>query len=760
MFAVALALRAVSLPTVLTENGILPGGMADEFYHLRRIWYSVVNFPEVLYVDPYVNFPDGGSIHWPPGFDWLIALMAWLLVGSGDQAAVEQVAAWTPPILGALTVVFAARVGATAFGWTGGVVAGVGLALLPAHWEHSRLGAVDHHVAAAFAGIVLLGAAIDWLRAVPGRGIEARGLVLGLALGLPLLIWPGFLIHVAVTEVVLVGSAIGSQTREMALGRGKSLALAHVVAAGAVVPFGLGPTIDQFGAWSPLVLSRFQPAWLGGVALVLASAVLLWKRWESAARSKGRIVSLGGMALVAAGIVLVGVDELEGSLAYAVGWFASSEEFQRQVAELRRLEWTHAVARFSYAIVLFPLAWVGVTLVAVQRRAPDAGLVVVWAALFFVMALLQNRFTNSLSVPYVLLWGGAVAWILAAWPRVRGKPGVVIPVAAGFVVATGAAAPVARYYDAQLRRNLAVLERPELAFRTLPRKGKQMQFAAARWLERSTPPTQGYLDASLRPEYGVLSGWAAGHLLRYVAERPMVQDNFGVYGGRENFDRAWSYYAATDEKKAVALLERLRVRYVVADRFGAGVSALDAYAPETMGFRLARLFGSRGLVGEHGSEERVVIPALVHHRLVFHARSAPGRPHDVAMPELAIAVFERVAGARVEGRATPGSLVEVRLRLATQGGIRHVYRAEDLFVYRAVGRADAGGRYALTLPYPTSNEFSDAVRVVGRYRLSSGGEIAFLGVSESEVREGRTVSGPVLVPQQVSADAEGREEGG
>ena len=63
--------------------------------------------------------------------------------------------------------------------------------------------------------------------------------------------------------------------------------------------------------------------------------------------------------------------------------------------------------------------------------------------------------------------------------------------------------------------------------------------AGARWLGQATPETAGWLDPEAAPEYAVLCSWDAGHMVRYRARRPLVQDNFGVYGGRENYEAAW-----------------------------------------------------------------------------------------------------------------------------------------------------------------------------------------------------------------------------
>jgi asparagine N-glycosylation enzyme membrane subunit Stt3 len=57
-------------------------------YHLRRIWFSVVNFPASLAFDSYMNHPLGAPAVWPPLFDWSIAAVARALVGPAEQGAV------------------------------------------------------------------------------------------------------------------------------------------------------------------------------------------------------------------------------------------------------------------------------------------------------------------------------------------------------------------------------------------------------------------------------------------------------------------------------------------------------------------------------------------------------------------------------------------------------------------------------------------------------------------------------------------------
>jgi hypothetical protein len=165
----------------------------------------------------------------------------------------------------------------------------------------------------------------------------------------------------------------------------------------------------------------------------------------------------------------------------------------------------------------------------------------------------------------------------------------------------------------------------------------------ARWLGRHSPPTAGWLDPSVRPEYGVLAPWGDGHLLRWIARRPVVQDNFGDDVGARSFELAERYYAADTEAEALDILRELRVRYVVVRGSGSGHGA--GYGPASMLVRLHRLRGSSGSVktGE-GASRRV--PALEHHR----PPRRPGRDERAGRSRPAYAL-EVVPGPRRRRRA-------------------------------------------------------------------------------------------------------------
>jgi hypothetical protein len=187
----------------------------------------------------------------------------------------------------------------------------------------------------------------------------------------------------------------------------------------------------------------------------------------------------------------------------------------------------------------------------------------------------------------------------------------------------------------------------------------------------------------------------------------MVEDNFGPYAGGAGFEQARAYYASRDEAAGAEIADRLGAPYVVAGPQGSGQSR-----PErgSLAARLALFPGAP-------------LPALSRHRLVFVANDSdlarePGRS------PWTVAVYEVVRGARVVGRASAASRVRFELPLPLGSG--------PPLHYRASAAVAATGEYEIRLPYPTE----------AGYVVRSGLRRETLVLSEADVREGRTVSGP------------------
>jgi hypothetical protein len=210
-----------------------------------------------------------------------------------------------------------------------------------------------------------------------------------------------------------------------------------------------------------------------------------------------------------------------------------------------------------------------------------------------------------------------------------------------------------------------------------------------------TPPTRGFLDPGVTPEYGVITSPNIGHAVRWGARRPVPADGHWAYLGRANYFLAAGFYGLRSEAEALDAAARLRARYVVTD-------ARPGIEP---GSALARLHRHDGLGAQDG-------PRWERFRLITEgpAGGAPltdvlgiPRPRGVIPYKL----FEIVPGALLEVETAPHAKVEASLALVTPLRRRIVYRAE--------AEADASGLARLRLPY--ASEPRHPVRASGPWRV-------------------------------------------
>ncbi|MEM7409356.1 MAG: STT3 domain-containing protein [Myxococcota bacterium] len=711
--ALAALLRLLPGSSVFTSEGALLWD-GDSYYHMRRVAHALQHFPDFLFFDPYLDYPRGTEPHWPPGFDWTLAAILRPFVGD-DVAAAERWAAVVPVVFASLAVVALAFVGRRLAGPTAGVAAAFGLAVLPASYSYTRLGFFDHHAAVTLLVTLVLGGVLTLVR---WRDVGPRlwPLFAGALVAANLYVWPGSLVLLVLAQAGALVWTLGAATRDTAVARAGRLAAAHALAAGLVALYGYGRSFLGWGSFTPLDLTSFQPVYFACAALTLGGSALAWRRTRFGAGLPSRVgiaIGVGACVLVA---TFVAIPELRASLLRSTDWFAGDERFHSLVAELEPLlgagtsQPERGARFFSPLLFAFPLAWF--VLVMSDRRDPARLMLAAWSLVFGVMTLTQLRFMNSFAVAFSLVW--AVAFVDIA--RKLAERGIARrSIGIGAAVAVGLAAiPVYGYYrDEAAKFARSADDTRAVHFRR-----------AARYLAEHTPPAEGP-DGTL--DYGVLAAWGYGHQVRYYAGRPVLQDNFGIYGGaQQNMDDADRYFAAETEARALAILDRLRLRYIIADRWGSGVPV--ATPPRSMIRRLVGLRGSQARLGE--GPDAPVVPALSRHRLIYESAGSDGP----------LRVFERVAGARVEGSATPGAGVIADLALRTgEGG----------FGFRTSTRADARGRYRLVVPYPTV-DWGAAATPEGAYRLYSEGEYFSLDVSEAAVVQGQRVDGPDFAPPEAA----------
>lgn len=725
LFALALAVRLLPWRTVLEGDRVVFFGM-DAWYHMRRILVSLASSGPPLEFDAYVNFPHGAKPIWPPLFDEFCAWLLQPVYAAGDLQAVERAAALIPPVLGALCVVVSYQLAQRYFRAPIPFLAALLLSLLSAHFWYSQVGFVDHHVAIALVSTLLLWAAMRLVGALAttdlanGSGPWTATATTGILMAALLLLWPGAVLHVGIVELGLLGLVLTRPDRVSAARAARYSAVLYGLACLLVLPYGLAGDWSLWTAFSPVVISRFQPWMLGAMAVHSAICAALWSFTSIGRSVPSRVVQglLVGVTLL--GASLLAFPDLVAGAAEAWRWLTRDETFQQLVRESKPLllgtegfDLGTAEVRLSRFIYVFPLGLAALTWRGLRRpRDPALLLFVGWTAVLTVATLLQRRFFNSLSPAFtlVVVWSCVTAF--------RALPGAIRATSFRRAVTGSLAALVGlwllapTFYAYRISFQNAVRyvrgEPPAVPGREAARR---TLLDVADWIRGHTPPTSGLVDAKLAPEYGLLAPWGFGHVLKYAAARPTVVGNFGDDVGEANMRRA-AAYLASPEPSASLILESLRVRYVIHQ------------TPPHAGN--ARLQG-RAMAKRLSLDDS---PGLERHRLVYESvldsrRRASGRSE--------FRVFEHVPGALVTGRAPPGSDVRVSLGYESNRGRRGRYVSATT--------ADSDGRYQLRVPYATRGA-AGSIALDRAYRISASGEVHSLVVDEADVQSGAEVAGP------------------
>lgn len=712
----AAAVRSLGLELVFPGDGTVVFALGDAFYHARRALFSFESFPHVLLRDPYLNYPQGAFVPWPPLYDLVLGGFARLLGSS--QATFERVAAWAPVALGAMTTwpVYAAgrRLGGRGVGLGSAAL----FALLPATVLYSNVGNADHHAAQALIGAVVLALCLAIVSTGEDdrRRLAPRFAALALARAALLLTWPGSILYLALTEgCLLVAGTLGAR-RDLLAGEAVSALASAALAAPVVLVSGT----PVGGPFSAIELSRLHLVLLGAVAAIALAVRALEGRRPSGS-AVVRLVRAAGVAIPLLAAILAATGALR-ELGLGLGYVAKTDAYEGHNLEQYPLfsfevGFSDALARrtLGFFAYLVPLAPIAALWRARERSLREPALVLAaWSAAFGGLALLQVRFAND----YAPAGCVALALLLSGVSHTIARPfGKRAAAALASLAALGLLAPVLAFHANALRPTLQALrgaaggaDRALLSY-----EGTMLRFAQD--VRRSTPETSGFGDAAGAPEYGILAYPGIGHVLHYVARRATPADNFGPYIGGENYAAVGSFFGLRSEADALAEAARLQARYVVTTDYGGPV-------PWTLVNRLHRGDGSAA-----GDE-----PAFAHFRLVTEG-PAGGRAigeqfgRGVRSEGAPYKLFEIVPGAELEARAPAGTPVSAEVLVRSPTGRQ--------FAWKTTGVAGDDDLARLRVPYATNAR--TPARPVRPYRVTVGDAAYAVSVPEDAVTSGGTV---------------------
>jgi asparagine N-glycosylation enzyme membrane subunit Stt3 len=536
-------------PTVMTE----PSGRfedPDAMFHARRATRAVAEgtlLPPVL--DGFENFPDGGRALWPPLHDATLALLA-RLGGSTREAPARGLpfAAWLPVAELVLSVLAAAALARKAGGDASGLTAGWLLALTPAIVRRGSFGEIDHNLTEVLFGLLLVTFVSLLSSKVKKRPPGLLGSV-SWAVGWALLVlvalgfYAGLVLSAGVAAAAACAAAVFLEGEE---GKGTSLAVLAVgfAIAAAVLPFfaGLRVEPDPADPW------RLGPTYVlllcGGaatMAVVSLSLFLIRRKPAPPSPRHHRIeLILASFAFLAAVLLPVLQPRAAwGALARGFGFIGARDPWLSTIDEFRPLLISPIGLLAALPSVPVFLVALALAIRGARKLSPEARAAIAFFAVpalaFLALALFQKRLLPPAAALCAVAAGAA--WVPlppgARWLR-RG------------ILAAGIAGAAQAFLITYLAMTLRGTAEPVFT------AGEE---AAAALVALTPTPANP-------PEWGVLAPWDYGHDLLTHSFRAVALNNFGSM--HTGFARATRIFLETDPARALAELDALRLRYVLA----------------------------------------------------------------------------------------------------------------------------------------------------------------------------------------------------
>jgi oligosaccharyl transferase (archaeosortase A-associated) len=541
--------------TVFTESGV-NFLETDAWYHVRLVEYQVRNYPWRVTTDPYAA-PGGQFVPIAPLFDAITATVVVVVHGrDATTADVERIAAMMPPILGALAVIAAWALARTLFDRRAGLLAACLLTVLPGHFlDRTMLGFVDHH---ALEALLALATLLGFARALRTPSSQAAPFLAGAALGLYLLAWGSGALLVAVIAVWFVLALVLTANEEARAALAFVTAVASLTALVLVVAF------------QDSAMHRYdsQVVGLAGLAVVALAATL-----ARGARQRKVLAAFAVVVAAAAGAIAVLVPDLVQRLFVDLARLAP-DATRMGVLEARPLfhysgqwRWEQPWLFFRTGFFIGAIALVPFAVRVWRQRRPADLLLLVYAVAMFAATIGQNRFGYYLVTACALLggwlamtildWGGVphadnqtpVSWTKTPLAReiavIAVAGGMFAPNLAPAVLLAERATAVPAYWHATMD-----WLREHTAAPFLDAVGVGDDYYYARYPAEGGPA----------PDYTVMNWWDQGYWIVQRARRVPVANP--TQGRAANSAR---FYLATDEARALEILRREGVHYVLSD---------------------------------------------------------------------------------------------------------------------------------------------------------------------------------------------------
>jgi len=720
VLVLGLLLRLFAGRNSLTNNGIvLPG--YDEYYHMRRILYTVIHFPDTLWFDSYLNYPHGLEITWPPLFDQISAALC-LALGQHSKSEIELVACFAPLIFGLIAIVVVYYIVRELFDHKVALLAAFMTALAPYYLLYTMFAALDHHCLEVLFFLSILLFMIMCISRKEKRYFYT--FACGVAIAALAYTWQGadiylaiFLLYAAVQ--ITLDLKEGTSSKETATMLIASYAIAFIL----VLPFGntawLSASFHGIGAMIIALCIMFA------LAYIMDKRKISWKAFPLSILIVTALFAItselaGGFfgvgVLIQSGVKYLWGGEMIGKISEAEPLIYDAETFSLVAFSMLGLN------------LLFSLGGLVASLIYIRRstgpKRQGQILLLLWIAGTLILTLGQSRFLYVSTINMGILISILLFFLLDMIDKRRQE---------------AEPAPSARYSRLLAGFLFLLLVLPtawdaaSFAESSPPAVAGDWQESLA-WLKENSNTTSFFDAPQEVAEYSVMSWWDYGNWVLYMAERPVVANNF-----QAGVADAAKFYLSENEEEATAVLDARGSRYILADNkliYGK-LAALTNWANEDLSSYIREEdYGSEYLAIPQDRLYNTTLGKLYlfdgagtgHFRLIYESKTFVGS--SPAKSE--VKIFEYVPGAVIKVRTGSNQKVGALLNMTSN------QRREFIYINEGTLKGDS---FEIRVPYST--EGGAGCHATSPYLIYSGNEagatVKNLDVSEEDAMLGRTI---------------------
>ena len=680
-----LLLRLYAGRNTLQGGNVLFVGF-DEFYHMRRILYTVAHFPNTLWFDSYIDYPHGYNNTWPPLFDQLLAAVS-LAFGQHSQHGIELVSATVPAFIGSIAIVAVYYMVKEIFDRKAAIMSAFMTALAPYYVQKSMLGETDHHSLE----VLLLIFAIMFL--VLALSKKERRHLFAVAAGVSMAglayTWIGssayfgmILIYALVQMTLDLKNGVSSEETVTTLLTALGVTLAFTL------PFWSTPWLSPsfFGTLAIMVAIIASFA----IARLVGNRKIHWAAFPIAVAALGPafVLFLNSLGLFAKvnSLTSGGIEELFGGgmigkISEAEPLFTRPEIFFSS-SILSNLGWNLVLSVIGLALLISYLwhSWQD------TEKRESKLLFLVFAVYTLIITVGQIRFLYLSSITMGIL-------ITILFFRVEDY-------------ASEKAAGLGQLPRLSFIALLFILLVLPTTFEAIGITDVTPQIAGdwyntLNWLDENSNTTSWYDNPDKTPEYSVLSWWDYGNWILYQAKRPVVSNNF-----QTGIEDASKFYLSEDEKTATDILDARRTKYVITDydmlygklpaiALWANKDPSEYQSSQDLGNYLAVVPTKKLYQTTLALLHFIDGSSLGHFRLIYESHTIVGQNP----PTSSLKIFEYVPGALIRVSNAPGKKVVTLLNMTSNQGRKFIYVNEGTSEVRVPYSTEKRyGTYAIT-PY-------------------------------------------------------------